>query len=65
MGMLSMLKSRKFWATICALALPALNAKLGVNLDPEVVIAMMLSISVFVFSVAKEDAAEKSNKKDE
>jgi hypothetical protein len=50
------LKSRKFWLTILAAMVPAINKEFGIDLDPLLVVAIMSSIMGGVAALAHVDA---------
>lgn len=56
--MISLLKSRKFWLTICGVLLPVIDKKFGLDIPPEALVSAIMAIVVLVGSIAYEDVGK-------
>lgn len=61
--MKSLLKSRKFWLTVCGVALPVIDAKFGLQIPKETLVSAIMAIVVLVASIAYEDVGKKRDDK--
>ena len=59
----SLIKSRKFWLTVCGVLLPILDSKLGWQIPKEALVGSIMSIVVLVGSIAYEDRGKHENGK--
>jgi hypothetical protein len=57
-GILSLLKSRKFWLAMVGMAIPIANRVFSLELSQEEVLTAVGPLVALIFSIAWEDAAK-------